>query len=196
MKNIIKRGLIAVAPLTLSLVVIYWLLSFLEEVFGPIVRYFIGNRYYYPGMGVVLALLILFLAGAVLNTWIMRKAACSFDHLAKKIPFFKSLYLMVQSVVALFRKAGDDQNNQVVKVTCAGGDFVGFVTSEDLSDLPEIETEKVAVYFPMSYQLGGYTVFIDRSSIEPMDIPVEKALQNILTAWAKPSNQKEKSPKK
>jgi uncharacterized membrane protein len=37
------------------------------------------------------------------------------------------------------------------------------------------------VYFPMSYQIGGYTALLPRSRIEPLDIPVEAAMRLVLT---------------
>jgi uncharacterized membrane protein len=40
----------------------------------------------------------------------------------------------------------------------------------------------VAVYLPMSYQIGGYTLYLPGSSIEPLDMPVEDAMRLILTA--------------
>jgi uncharacterized membrane protein len=33
----------------------------------------------------------------------------------------------------------------------------------------------------MSYQIGGYTALLPRSSIQPIDIPVEAAMRLVLT---------------
>ncbi len=40
----------------------------------------------------------------------------------------------------------------------------------------------VAVYLPMSYQVGGFTLFMPRSKLQPVDIPVDEALRFALTA--------------
>ena len=63
--------------------------------------------------------------------------------------------------------------------------MIGLLMREDVSDLKLAgdNVERVAVYFPMSYQIGGFTVFVPRSWIRELDIPVETALRETLTAW-------------
>jgi uncharacterized membrane protein len=60
---------------------------------------------------------------------------------------------------------------------------IGFVTQDDAAELGIVEAKDdlVAVYFPMSYQIGGYTALVPRSRIEPLDIPVEAAMRLVLT---------------
>ena len=40
----------------------------------------------------------------------------------------------------------------------------------------------VAVYLPMSYQIGGFMVLVPRAALEPVDLGVEDALRTIVTA--------------
>jgi uncharacterized membrane protein len=37
------------------------------------------------------------------------------------------------------------------------------------------------VYMPMSYQIGGYTLFLPRSCLTPLDIPFEQGMKLVLT---------------
>jgi uncharacterized membrane protein len=63
--------------------------------------------------------------------------------------------------------------------------LVGFVTRENTTELPHARDtgdEIVGVYLPMSYQIGGYTLFVPRSAIERMDMSVEDAMRFVLTA--------------
>jgi len=187
MKTIIKRGLIAIAPLTISIAILYWLFSFMEGAVGPLVRDIIGSKYYYPGMGILLAIIIIFFIGAVLNTWIIQKVTDYFERLVTKIPMFKSLYNMVKNVMDLLQTSPDDAKQQVVSVTYNDSEIIGFVTRESFADIPDLGENKIAVYLPMSYQIGGYTIVVDRSRVKPLDIKMDVALQNTLTAWAKSS---------
>ncbi|MCB1074667.1 MAG: DUF502 domain-containing protein [Simkania sp.] len=187
MKTIIKRGLIAIAPLTISIAIIYWLFSFLEGAVGPLVREIIGPKYYYPGMGIVLAIILIFIIGAILNTWIIQKVTHFFERLVEKIPLFKSLYNMIKNVMDLLNTSPDEKKQQVVSVTFGDCELIGFVTRSNFSDIPELGNEKIAVYLPMSYQIGGYTIMIEKSRVKPLDITMDVALQNTLTAWAKSS---------
>ena len=58
------------------------------------------------------------------------------------------------------------------------------------SDLDDLDAaiageDRVAVYLPMSYQIGGYTLFVPRGWITPLDMSVESALRNTLTGWVR-----------
>lgn len=39
----------------------------------------------------------------------------------------------------------------------------------------------VAVYFPLSYMLGGVTVYLPKTAVEHIDMPVEAAMRLALT---------------
>ncbi|QVL57991.1 MAG: DUF502 domain-containing protein [Simkaniaceae bacterium] len=184
MKKFVIRGVIAIAPLTLSIGIIYWLFSFLEQLVAPPMKAIIG-KYYIPGMGIVAAVIILFFIGCILNTWIISHITAFFDRILKKIPFFKSLYKMVKNVTHFFQASPSGEKDKVVEVTIAGQTLVGFITREDFSEFPSMGADRVAVYLPMSYQIGGYTVLVPRSSLKPIDLSVEDALQYTLIAWAR-----------
>ena len=184
MKKIFKRGLIAIAPLGISIAILYWLFSFLEELVGAPIKKFLGAKYYYPGMGIVAAAIILFLIGAILNTWLISKITHFFERILKKIPLLNSLYKMIKNVTHFFQSSPGDENKQVVEVTIGGMQLVGFITRENFSEFPAMETDRVAVYLPMSYQIGGYTVILPKSKVKPINLSIEEALQYSLIAWA------------
>jgi len=184
MRKIFKRGLIAIAPLGISIAIIYWLFSFLEEIVGTPLKDFIGTKYYYPGMGILAAAIILFLVGAILNTWLISKVTHFFERTLKKIPLFNSLYKMLKNVTHFFQSSPGDEKKQVVEVTIAGIQLVGFITREDFSEFPAMESDRIAVYLPMSYQIGGYTLILPRDKVKPIDLSIEEALQYSLIAWA------------
>jgi uncharacterized membrane protein len=46
----------------------------------------------------------------------------------------------------------------------------------------EVE-QNVAVYLPMGYMIGGYTVFVPRSWVQVLDMSVEEAMRSSLIAW-------------
>jgi uncharacterized membrane protein len=185
MKKFVKRGLIAIAPLALSIGIIYWLFSFLEQLVGPPMKAVIGPKYYIPGMGILASVIILFLIGVVLNTWLISHITNLFERLFKRIPIFNSLYKMVKNVTHFFQATPGDEKSQVVEVTIAGQTLVGFITREDFSEYPDMDQNRVAVFLPMSYQIGGYTVLLPRSEVKPLNIKIEEALQYSLIAWAR-----------
>ena len=70
-------------------------------------------------------------------------------------------------------------------------------TREQFDDLPftPAADNPVAVYMPMSYQVGGYTLFLARSCLTPLDMPFEQAMRLVLTgAVTKPREDPAEAP--
>ncbi|HEX5676313.1 MAG TPA: hypothetical protein VFX83_13075, partial [Azonexus sp.] len=64
-------------------------------------------------------------------------------------------------------------------------ELVGLVTRKNVDDLPAgfLQGDRVAVYLPMGYMIGGYTVFVPREWVQPLDMSVEEAMRASLFAW-------------
>jgi uncharacterized membrane protein len=42
--------------------------------------------------------------------------------------------------------------------------------------------DRIMVYLPMSYMIGGYAVLVPRSAVRPLDMNMEEAMRFALTA--------------
>jgi uncharacterized membrane protein len=67
-----------------------------------------------------------------------------------------------------------------------GISLVGFVTSEHVPFAAEGAEEEpsIAVFLPMSYQIGGYTVCLPASRVRRLELSNEAAMRWVLTAGA------------
>jgi uncharacterized membrane protein len=186
MLQMLKKGFFAIAPLAISLAIFIWLFDFLESTFKTPVIWIVGNKYYYPGMGLAFALILLFLVGTVVNTFLAKKLTEWGERIIKKIPLVKTIYTAIQDFMEYFNAPKQRDGSKIVVATIQGMEVMGIVTKSDLSDFPELQKNKqIAVYFPMSYQIGGYTVLLSEDQVRYIDMSVETALQFILTAGAK-----------
>ena len=77
---------------------------------------------------------------------------------------------------------GGRELERVVLVRFGPARVLGFVTQEN-ANVPGLGTDEslVAVYLPMSYQIGGYTLYLPRDRIQPTDLTVEAAMRIVLT---------------
>jgi len=105
-----------------------------------------------------------------------------------EIPLVRSVYAAMRVLLGLFAQHKDPAL-QVVMVTVPGTQWrlLGFVTRADCVDAAKgiAADGQVAVYFPMSYQVGGYTVFLPKEAVTPVDMSREDAMKFILTAGLK-----------
>ena len=190
--KIFKRGLIAIAPLAATIALIQWLFSTLEGVFSVPIKAIIGDQYYFRGMGIIVALFFIFLIGSIINNWIVQKLSSYAELLLKKIPFVKTLYNSIGELMSYFRSKEKQNQGGVVLIDILGVKLVGLVTRESFKELPPGmgEDDDIAVFLPLSYQIGGHTVIVSRSKVKRIDMSVEEGMRFCVTAGVLNQNKK------
>lgn len=193
--KILKRGLLAIAPLAISLVLIVWLFTYLETLFQPIVLKIFG--FSFPGFGIIIAVIVLFVIGILINTYLAKKFMEYLEITIEKIPLLKTLYFAIRDIAHYIQKSAEDDANKVVKAQTPLGDLLGFITRDSFEDLDFLEAkDQVLVFFPMSYQIGGYSLFIKKENIKVLNINVKEAMEFILVAGAKEDHKRKKTDAK
>ncbi len=177
------RGLAALLPLVLTGYALWVAISAGEHMLRRVVLLFLPPEDYWPGMGFALSIALVLLIGLLMYSWVVRQVHARVTALIERIPVVKSIYGMLADVLRLVGSAEERPFRKVVLVTLADGlEQVGFLTREDFTDLRGIDDERVAVYLPMSYQLGGFTVVVARQRVREIEMPVEDALRFCVTA--------------
>ncbi len=184
--RIFVTGLLTVLPLVLTVYFTVWLLTVLEKFFGKQVKLLVPDDWYKPGMGLAVAIVLIFAIGLLMHAWLFRRLFRRIETLLMRVPLVRSIYSALREMLGLF---GEQKGEalQVVLVTLADTRLLGFITREDCSTAlkPADCKDQVAVYLPMSYQIGGYTVFVPRGCITPVKMSREDAMKFILTAGLK-----------
>ncbi len=182
--KILLKGIAAVLPIGLTLYFIYWLIVSIEKAAHALITLILPEQYYWPGMGMIAGILILFFIGLMVNAWLFKRIIGLGEHLLERIPLIKTVYGGLRDFMDYFSPSKEQKELQkVVMVTLNDIQLIGFITGE-IGNLPGIEMpeEKVAVYLPMSYQLGGFTVYLSKDRVEVIDMSVEDAMRRVLTA--------------
>ena len=183
--NILFKGLAAILPVGITIYLIYWLGVSIETVLRPLILLVAPEKYYWPGMGLVIGLVLLFFVGLAVNAWIVQRLIRIGERLLKKIPLVKSIYSALSDFMAYFSATREKKDlKNVVLVTFDKVRLIGFLTNEKVNEIPTLADSEdlVSVYLPMSYQIGGYTIYIPNSQVERIDISVEDAMRLVLTA--------------
>jgi len=185
--TILFQGLVAILPAILTIYILFWLVSSAETVLGGMLKLLLPGGWYIPGMGLLTGLVVTFLFGLALNAFMVRRLLDLSEKLADHIPLVKTLYGSLKDFIGFFAKQRDSQFNQVVTMDLEFGGkpmrMIGFVTRSDFSSLPAGigEEGEIAVYLPLSYQIGGYTVIVPRSSVKPVNMSTHRAMGFVVT---------------
>jgi len=179
-------GLAAILPIVITLALLWWLGTTAEELLGGLLRAILPEPLYFPGLGLLVTLGVIFGIGVLLRAYVVQWLFAWVEDLMEHIPVVKTIHGVVRDMMSLVSGDLEKQFGDAVLVTLPGTDYrlVGFVTREDFAGLPdELGSEgTIAVYLPMSYQIGGYTLMLPRKQVEPLNLSLEDAMRYTLTA--------------
>ncbi|HSH41864.1 MAG TPA: DUF502 domain-containing protein [Arenicellales bacterium] len=186
-------GLVAVLPLAITLYLIYWLGRLAEAAFGGFARLILPDGWYVPGFGVLLAALAIFAIGVFMQQVVFSRLVEIAEELLSKIPVVKTVYTAVRDTIDFISRASQrrDLKRVVLVEVQENVHIIGFVTDDEAGQvLPELVERAgeqgagplVSVYLPMSYMVGGYTVYLPSDRLIPLDISIEEAMRVALTA--------------
>lgn len=181
--RIVLKGLLTILPISLTIYFVYWLGVTAESLFSGPIKWLLPATFYRPGMGLIAGFLLLIVVGILVNAYVVRRVLELGESLLLRVPVVKTVFAALRDLTQLVR-VGDTggELQRVVMVEFGPGKVIGFVTQEKAT-LPGLGTDDslVAVYFPMSYQIGGYTLYLPRDRIHPTDLSVEAAMRIVLT---------------
>jgi len=180
------RGLITALPLGLTIYFFYVFLIWVEKFSLWLLRPFIGDVYI-PGMGIAIGLVSIVLVGYLVSHQNVHKLLALIEFPFTNLPVVKSIYSSLKSFADYFapHKESSGQQAVIVKVPGQAMEIVGLITRDHVYGLPEgfMQGDRVAVYFPMGYMIGGYTVFVPRDWCQPIAMRVQDVMRASLFAW-------------
>lgn len=183
-KKVFVRGLLTIAPVAVTLAIVIWLFNTINTFFYRLFIDFFGPRFYFPGLGLILAVVTVFIIGILMGNWFIKKLYELFEKLLNKMPLVKTIYQSIVDLISFFKQDNSAMKGAVVMISFAGTKMLGFISRENFDDLPKgIGAEDdVAVFIPMSYQIGGVTVMVPRSMVHKVDMSIEDGLRFAATA--------------
>ncbi len=188
--NTFLKGLAAVLPVVLTLYVVWWLGTNAEQILGTWLRA-VAPELYWPGLGLVASFLLVLLIGVIVDAYIVRRLIRLGEAMLARIPIVKTIFGALKDF-ARFLPAGEKRRDlkRVVLWRMGSARAIGFVTEENPHPrmFSQPDPDLVAVYFPMSYQIGGYTLYLPKSELETTQLSVEEAMRLVLIGGVTASN--------
>jgi len=193
-KNTFINGLLVILPLSITFYVL-WLIyrtvlrftgegSELGRVIGDFLQLAIG-REWFPGIGAILTLLLVFLVGLVTRIYVGRKIYSLMDRVIGSTPVVNKMYVTLKQITnAVFSSESNTFRDVVMFEFPRKGSYaVGFVTNEDLGEIEEIIGKDVVATFIFTTPnpLSGKTLFIPREDLTYLDLTVEEGLRLVLS---------------
>ncbi|MBN2214896.1 MAG: DUF502 domain-containing protein [Bacteroidales bacterium] len=182
MKRLIRyflQGLLYLAPTAITLALVYLIFTRVDSGMRDLIGKFFNIDI--PGIGVLALFVIITLLGFIGQSIIFRPLRRLVDNIMAKAPFVKLIYSSIKDLMSAFVGTERKFDKPVlVKVNLISDlEKMGFLTQSDLSEL-NIK-DKVAVYFPHSYNFSGEMFIVPAEHVTPLDIPPAEAMKFIVS---------------
>lgn len=175
---LVVKGLLTILPFVITIYLLTWITNSTESLLSPL----IPDAYYFPGLGIALALVVLAVVGIIVNLYVVRLIIEQANGLLDRVPLIKTLFGAIKDAVDLFQIKKDQNTKKAVSIEITKGvHLIGFITGDSVAEALYPGQNKTAVYIPFSYQIGGYTLYLDQEKITELSIDVETAMRIAVT---------------
>ena len=165
------NGLLIIAPIAITVFIVVGIIDWLDSLFD------LGI----PGLGILLMVVLLTVIGYIGSSFFVKPFFEVMERIVHKVPLVSIIYSSIKDLFDAF--VGDNQKfNQPVLVKMAedsDNHKLGFVTQEVLQTI-NIE-DKVAVYFPHSYNFSGELFLVPKHNVTYLDLPSSEVMKFIVS---------------
>ncbi len=180
--NYLIKGVLVLVPIAGALFLILWIVAALDTALN--VSWLWSDEAnevtYIPGLGILVLLAILIVAGMVFTNVITEPFYKWFQGILSRIPLFNTLYSSIKDFTEAF--VGDEKkfNEPVlVEINETGLKKIGFLTQSDLTKI-ELPGE-VIVYFPYSYSFAGQVCVVKSERVSKLNLSSTDAMKLVVS---------------
>lgn len=173
------QGLLFAAPIGLTGYIIYLVFKFSDGILAPLIEEFL--HFSIPGLGLLIMVVFITLLGYAGQSVIAKPFKVLLERFLKRVPVLQMVYTSIRDFMEAFVGKEKKFNQPVrVKVNMVSElEKLGFITESDLSDLGI--KDKVAVYFPHSYNFSGELFIVPAENVTPLDVPAGVLMKFIVS---------------
>lgn len=173
------QGLLYFAPLGVTAYVLYQVFVFVDTPLRQLEVLFLGTHI--PGLGIVSVFTLLAFVGWLGSTIIATPLRVFARNIIARTPLIGTIESTVRDLLSAFL-AKERRFSHPVLVQMSGTtdlEKLGFITQADLGELGL--QEKVAVYFPHSYNFSGELFIVPRERVRVVKISAQAAMKFIVS---------------
>jgi uncharacterized membrane protein len=137
-----------------------------------------------PGVGLLFALIVVFLTGLLVTNLIGQQLIVWGEEVLDRIPVVRSIYGGVKSFTAsVFSQSSSLHKVVMIQYPREGTWSIGFLTAEDVPEVSQrLGEQHAAVYISVALNAtAGYLAIVPRREVIELDMSVDAAMKMIIT---------------
>lgn len=178
--NYLLQGILYIAPIGITVYIMYAVFNFMDGLLQELLIKFFDIKI--PGLGLLTLVLFLIFIGFIGRTFIADPLKLLFRKIIERIPLLNFVYTAFNDLFKAFVGKEKKFNQPVLVKVNMNSDLekLGFITEENLEWIGE--KEKVAVYFPHSYNFSGELFIVPKENIKPLKVNSSDVMKFVVSA--------------
>jgi uncharacterized membrane protein len=184
LRNKFVAGLIVLIPIVITVKSLWWLFTYVDGLAQPLAIAMVGRTL--PGLGFVITMAIVFLAGFLFSTRPLRKLLEGLEDMVDDVPLVGTVYGTTKKVLSGFGKTDSESAFQrFVFAQLPGRTTPGFLMGTfQLQRRDGSVHQLCSVYVPTNHLYVGDVVVLPVEDVIETDLSVEDGVSMILSAGA------------
>ena len=187
-RQIFIAGLAATIPVGLSLYVLFFLIAIMDNILRVIPNRFHPDtllQFHIPGLGVIFVILLIFVVGLMMKSYIGNRIVNFGESVFHKIPVIRSVYDGAKQVVdrMFVKKSRSFKKVVLVEFPRSGAHTVGFVTGPAHDRIcRQVGQPCTNVFVPTTPNpTSGYLLLIPDKDLVELNMTVEEAMTYVIS---------------
>lgn len=184
LKRYFLTGLLVVTPIWGTILILKTLFVTVDGILGDIVAR-LAPSHYVPGLGIVMLILLIFLAGLLTANFMGRAVVTIWEGWLARLPLVRGIYSTLKSMMDIlsFSDHGSYRRVVLIQFPKNGHYCFAFVTGVTKGETTTLSQDPlVHVYVPTSPNpTSGYFLLVPEREVTSVDISVEEAMKLIVS---------------
>ena len=190
-KNIIA-GLLVTVPVSLTYIVLKFVITRIDALVVPVVSKIIGekamenfNGYFVPGMGFLILIFFIFFIGLLATNFFGKKLFSFGELVLRKIPIVRVIYITIKKVVDTVSQSNESTFEKMALITYPREPLktLGIIVCDTPDAVSRnIEEPSVNVFVPTSPNpTTGFVIAVSIKDVDFLKMTVEEGLKMIIS---------------
>jgi len=187
-KNIFLTGIIATVPVGVTAYIIFIMIKMMDNLLKIIPLKFQPDNvlsFHIPGLGVIFTIILIFMVGLVVKSFVGNKLVQLGEWILGKIPFISGIYMAVKKLAEsiLSDKSQSFKRVVLIEYPRKGLYSVAFVTGVSEGEVQaKTSWQSINLFVPTTPNpTSGFYIMIPESDVINLDMTVEEAFTLIIS---------------
>ena len=187
-KSTFLAGIAGIIPIMLTAYILFFLIKMMDNLLKIIPAGFQPDEllpFHIPGLGIIITLILIFVIGLIIKSYIGNKLVVLGEWFVGKIPFVRGIYQALKQLVdAIFGdKSQSFKKVVLIEYPRRGMYALAFVTSETSGEAQDRTDQRcINLFIPTTPNpTSGFYIMAPEDDVKHMDMTVEEAFKLIIS---------------